>query len=609
MDLQSTLEEFYKSDLRCQELANEIKEKFYRTVEDYINNKQEVKYEITKMLERHHQLVLVNSNDHQHQRNKTPEQIKEQEERRRILDKVRHLYNKIGKLAYGDDFFNISGLTNPSSKKSTPTTNPTDSISNSPTAIPFNLSDLEEALETLDECNSPTSEPTSITAGTGSVFKVDNKVAIPKKKNPYYELTHFLVNTFILLIVGQSGSGKTTFVGHLINAFNPIGSIKTYDRIWYIIPEGCPKCEVMLTLQLNYEVLIFEGLENMPELPTDNADGTLLIIFDDMLGVPDKNRRIESCFKMGRRVCSLIFIAQSYFKVEKFYRDNMYYLAMLPPMLPKDTKAVMDNVGGGLETEILQDIFRIGTTQTYVPLMIDVRSTIDRRFRQGLTGNIIVVPSPLSHFPLTVGKSMVKNRDLKKNTSNNTVYTVDSDEDENTKVGEKDEFYYLEQTPRDLAKDLLAKLPLEVGDCLLEPFKGEGNFYDQFPDNCPKDWCEIELGCDFRKKSWELRMPRVDWVITNPPFRIDDDKGNLVNAFYFALDFFSHVALKGIAFLGNDSCLATLTPNRLKELASRQWYLNQLQIISVKAWRGRYYWIVFGRTTNPILGFLEKNYE
>ena len=169
----------------------------------------------------------------------------------------------------------------------------------------------------------------------------------------------------------------------------------------------------------------------------------------------------------------------------------------------------------------------------------------------------------------------------------------------------KDNFYYLEQTPKDLALDLIATLPIEVGDCLLEPFRGEGHFYEQFPEGCPKEWCEIEDGRDFKSGIWSL--PHVDWVITNPPFKIDDGEKR-VNSFYLSIDYFSRIAVKGMAFFGNERCISTLTPTRLKELASRGWYLSMLKIVSVKAWRGRYYWIVFSRNANSNIGFFEKNY-
>jgi len=60
------------------------------------------------------------------------------------------------------------------------------------------------------------------------------------------------------------------------------------------------------------------------------------------------------------------------------------------------------------------------------------------------------------------------------------------------------------------------------GQCL-EPFKGEGAFFDHLPGN-PK-WCEISLGIDFFSCN-----ESVDWIITNPPF------SNLTNVFEHAFE-------------------------------------------------------------------------
>lgn len=56
---------------------------------------------------------------------------------------------------------------------------------------------------------------------------------------------------------------------------------------------------------------------------------------------------------------------------------------------------------------------------------------------------------------------------------------------------------------------------------ILEPFKGDGSFYDYLPEN--SYWCEIELGVDFF--DWNKK---VDWVVTNPPFsNLTDVMGHL----------------------------------------------------------------------------------
>lgn len=45
----------------------------------------------------------------------------------------------------------------------------------------------------------------------------------------------------------------------------------------------------------------------------------------------------------------------------------------------------------------------------------------------------------------------------------------------------------------------------------LEPFRGDGAFYDHLPEN--SRWCEITEGLDFFDFN-----ESVDWIITNPPF-------------------------------------------------------------------------------------------
>ncbi len=49
---------------------------------------------------------------------------------------------------------------------------------------------------------------------------------------------------------------------------------------------------------------------------------------------------------------------------------------------------------------------------------------------------------------------------------------------------------------------------------ILEPFKGEGAFYDMLHEY-DRSWCEIDEGVDFFEYKGE-----VEWIITNPPYSI-----------------------------------------------------------------------------------------
>lgn len=162
--------------------------------------------------------------------------------------------------------------------------------------------------------------------------------------------------------------------------------------------------------------------------------------------------------------------------------------------------------------------------------------------------------------------------------------------------------YLLHQTPPELCKKLIESLDLATTDRLYEPFKGEGGFYNNFPLTNPKDWSELEQGRDYKDYTEEY-----DWVITNPPFRLDTGTKR-VNSFWFLLDYYSQKAKKGIAFLGNDRCFCCLTPRRLNILKERGWYLQAITVCSVKKWRGRYFFFVLQKKPNTFYRYLTTNY-
>lgn len=66
-------------------------------------------------------------------------------------------------------------------------------------------------------------------------------------------------------------------------------------------------------------------------------------------------------------------------------------------------------------------------------------------------------------------------------------------------------------TPRSLAKAVINHHPL--AGTVLDPCRGDGAFFDQFPDHVDACWCEIGEGRDFLR--WQVP---VDWIVTNPPW-------------------------------------------------------------------------------------------
>jgi hypothetical protein len=168
---------------------------------------------------------------------------------------------------------------------------------------------------------------------------------------------------------------------------------------------------------------------------------------------------------------------------------------------------------------------------------------------------------------------------------------------------EKTEQYYFHQTPEKLAIELIKEVSLEDNDKVLEAFKGEGSFYNNFPSNVEKDWCEIQEGRDYKDYDKE-----IDWVITNPPFRLETGTKR-VNSFYFLLEYYASRVNKGIAFLGNDFCFATLTPLRLKHLNEKyDLYIHKIVVCQIKKWRGRYFFIIFKKGKNDFYKSIQGNF-
>jgi len=73
-------------------------------------------------------------------------------------------------------------------------------------------------------------------------------------------------------------------------------------------------------------------------------------------------------------------------------------------------------------------------------------------------------------------------------------------------------------TPYEVARKIIYSFPIEQGQTVLEPCRGQGAFYNNFPAFCNKKWCEIDDGVDFFDFT-----EKVDWIITNPPYSIFDE--------------------------------------------------------------------------------------
>ncbi|MAO24642.1 MAG: hypothetical protein CMJ25_28170 [Phycisphaerae bacterium] len=146
-------------------------------------------------------------------------------------------------------------------------------------------------------------------------------------------------------------------------------------------------------------------------------------------------------------------------------------------------------------------------------------------------------------------------------------------------------------TKPSMAKYLISTIEFLDGDVVLEPCRGDCAFYDNFPINVEKEFCEINEGKDFLEYENE-----VDYVISNPPF--------VPRKLFWSFNQKAmKITRKKIYWLINLSSLNVFTTKRLKEMREQGWFINSMRIVNDKRWFGRYAFIEISKDNNNFVTF------
>ena len=139
-------------------------------------------------------------------------------------------------------------------------------------------------------------------------------------------------------------------------------------------------------------------------------------------------------------------------------------------------------------------------------------------------------------------------------------------------------------TPRKLAKLHIDMIPEKYkvnyglsGLCTwLDPCKNDGSYYDQFPEMCDREYCEILEGIDFFTSPVEEDS---DVIIGNPPYSILD--AWLKHTLWLHPECFSYLIGQG-----------ALTTRRMEWIEENGYTITRLHLTKVYKWYGMSYIIV-----------------
>lgn len=208
---------------------------------------------------------------------------------------------------------------------------------------------------------------------------------IPKKfldeaENPNFEI-HKLKLPFRMCIVAPSGSGKTNFLVNLLHMFcQGKGTFASVS----IITRNKDEPLYKWLEDKSDQIVIKEGLHNTPRLDEMDKDVNHLVVWDDLVLSKDLSM-VENYYIRARKLnCSVIFISQSYFRIPKIIRNNCSYMVLLKLSGNREVNIILSEFGLGVTKEELLAVYEYATAEKFSPLLIDMESPKDQRFRKGV---------------------------------------------------------------------------------------------------------------------------------------------------------------------------------------------------------------------------------
>ena len=213
---------------------------------------------------------------------------------------------------------------------------------------------------------------------------LDDEFKEETKPNPYVKLRHFLLPANVL-VVAPSGSGKTAYLYQCIEKFQDGEQGKTFDD-GYIITKDSDEPLYNAIKKKRPEFQVLEGIDSLPDLAKMDKDKNHLIVFDDMVNEKTNANVLDYLTRARKMCCSIFFLTQSYYKTEKFIRDNMFYNVVLNLPTKRDIDMCLSQVSLSLNSETMVSMYKYATRNKGVPLVINLREYDEnKRFRKGFS--------------------------------------------------------------------------------------------------------------------------------------------------------------------------------------------------------------------------------
>ena len=204
------------------------------------------------------------------------------------------------------------------------------------------------------------------------------------KNKKFKQLYPYMPNdTFRMLICGNSGSGKTNLLYHML-----IKLLLHYDECYLYAKNLAQEKyqnlmnimnEISINDDVGYDIMTASNDKIIPINDIDYEDNQKLVIFDDY--VCEKNQRqIVDYFIQGRhKNCSVIYLSQSFYKTPRDVRLNCSHYCIYEFPSSRERNMISSELG------VDKEKFKKSAKEPYSILYVDKPK---KKIKKNFYGNI-----------------------------------------------------------------------------------------------------------------------------------------------------------------------------------------------------------------------------
>ena len=217
----------------------------------------------------------------------------------------------------------------------------------------------------------------------------DSSDDIDKKYKQLYP--YMPSDIFRMLICGNSGSGKTNLLYHML-----MKPLLYYDEI-YLYARNLEQDKYQklikkmneLSHKLGYEILHVSNGEVTPVTEMGYEDNQKLVIFDDYVCEKNQKNLIDYFLQGRHKYCSVIYLSQSFYKTHKDIRMNCSHFCLYEFPSKRESNSIADELG------VDKNVYKSATKKQYSFLYVNKpKKRIARNFTGVIVSSASSPPNP-----------------------------------------------------------------------------------------------------------------------------------------------------------------------------------------------------------------------